>query len=186
MGRISGQSRRDPRHMACRHGCGRDRGHTQDVCHHRTDRDGRRHRCVARGQAPWSRLARAQPPRAPDAGRCARYRPDRRLRATGWAACRGADYPEVITGPGMSMATRDTHPAVMADSGSLLLGLALAPVSLLPRQPACLPQGGRPGQRVRPCAALLDLLPVAHAERAGSRRDDTGWWHRRRASHRSR
>jgi hypothetical protein len=29
----------------------------------------------------------------------------------------------------MSMATRDTHPAVMADSGSLLPGLALALVS---------------------------------------------------------
>jgi hypothetical protein len=49
--------RRDPRHMACHHGCGRDRGHAQDVCHHRTDRDGRLHRRVARGQAPWSRLA---------------------------------------------------------------------------------------------------------------------------------
>ena len=50
--------RRDPRHMACRHGCRRDRGHAQDVSHHRTDRDGRLHRRVARGQAPWSRLAR--------------------------------------------------------------------------------------------------------------------------------
>ena len=50
--------RRDPRHMACRHGCGRDRGYAQDFCHSRTDRDGRIRRRVARGQAPWSRLAR--------------------------------------------------------------------------------------------------------------------------------
>jgi len=81
-------------------------------------------------------------------------RPGRRLRATGWAACRAADYPEVITGPEMSMATRDTHPAVMADSGSLLPGWALAPVSLLPRQPACRLQGGGPAGehgRAQPC-----------------------------------
>ena len=50
--------RRDPRHMACRHGCGRDRCHAQDVSPHRADRDGRLHRRVARGQAPWSQLAR--------------------------------------------------------------------------------------------------------------------------------
>jgi len=45
----------------------------------------------------------------------------------------------------MSIATRDTHPAVMADSGSLLPGLALTPVSLLPHQPACRIQCGGPG-----------------------------------------
>ena len=50
--------RRDPRHMACRHGCGRDRCHAQDVSPHRADRDGRLHRRVARGQAPSPQLAR--------------------------------------------------------------------------------------------------------------------------------
>jgi MFS family permease len=50
--------RGDSRHMACRHGCGRDRGYGQDVCHHRADRDGRLRRRVARGQAPWPQLAR--------------------------------------------------------------------------------------------------------------------------------
>lgn len=45
----------------------------------------------------------------------------------------------------MSIATRDTHPAVMADSGSPLPGLALASVSLLPHQPACRIQCGGPG-----------------------------------------
>ena len=50
--------RRDPRHMACRHGCGRDRCNAQDVSPHRADRDGRLHRRVARGQAPSPQLAR--------------------------------------------------------------------------------------------------------------------------------
>jgi len=54
--------RRDPRHMACLHGCGRDRCNAQDVSHHRADRDGRLHRRAARGQAPSSRLARRSPP----------------------------------------------------------------------------------------------------------------------------
>ena len=50
--------RRDSRHMACLHGCGRDLRNAQDVSHHRTDRDGRLHRRVACGQAPSSRLTR--------------------------------------------------------------------------------------------------------------------------------
>ncbi len=50
--------RRDPRHMACRRGCGRDRCHAQDVSPHRADRDGRLHRRVACGQAPSPQLAR--------------------------------------------------------------------------------------------------------------------------------
>jgi hypothetical protein len=50
--------RRDPRHMACRRGCGRDRCNAQDVSPHRADRDGRLHRRVARGQAPSPQLAR--------------------------------------------------------------------------------------------------------------------------------
>jgi hypothetical protein len=44
----------------------------------------------------------------------------------------GGGLSEAITGPGMSMATKDTHPAVMADNGSPFRpGLALAPVSSL-------------------------------------------------------
>src|SRR5262249_36479146 len=50
--------RRDPRHRACRHGCGRDLGNIQGVLHHRADRDGGVHRRVARGQALPARLAR--------------------------------------------------------------------------------------------------------------------------------
>jgi hypothetical protein len=50
--------RRDPRHLACRHGRRRDLRHAQDVFPHRADRDGRLHRRVARGQAPSPRLAR--------------------------------------------------------------------------------------------------------------------------------
>ena len=81
--------RRDPRHLACLHGRRRDLCHAQDVCHHRADRHGRLHRRVARGQAPSPRLAWAQP-----------------------------RHPGAITGPRMSLATTDTRPAVMADSGS--------------------------------------------------------------------
>jgi len=69
--------RGDSRHMVCRHGCGRDRGYAQGVCHHRADRDGRLRRRVARGQALWPRLAR---PAA--ATRC---------RPLGGGACRAAD-----------------------------------------------------------------------------------------------
>jgi len=49
------------------------------------------------------------------------------------------------------MATKDTHPAVMADSGSPFRpGLALAPVSLLTCQlPGCDPAGGH--DRAQPC-----------------------------------
>jgi hypothetical protein len=60
----------------------------------------------------------------------------------------------------MSMATNDTHPAVMADSGSPS-GPALAPVSSLTRQPACHLPGRDPAgghHRVQP---LLDLLAGA-------------------------
>ena len=58
---------------------------------------------------------------------------------------------EAITGPGMSMATKDTHPAVMADSGSPFRpGLALAPVySLTCPLPGCDPAGGH--DRAQPC-----------------------------------
>jgi hypothetical protein len=70
-------------------------------------------------------------------------------------------------------ATRDTHPAVMAGSGSLLPDLAVAPVSLLPRQPAT-SKAADQAASTGPCAALLDLFAVAHAERTGSRRGDTG------------
>ena len=177
--------RRDSRHMACRHGCGRDRGYPQDVCHHRTDRDGRIRRRVARGQAPSSRLARRSRRGHPMRAAARRYPAGPQTPGNRPGSLPGSRLPGGDHGPGMSMATRDTHPAVMADSGSLLPGLALAPVSLLSRQPACRLQGGRPGRRARPCAALLDLFAVAHAERAGSRCGDTGW-HRRRASHRSR
>jgi hypothetical protein len=55
---------------------------------------------------------------------------------TGWSACRAAGCPEVITGPGMSMAVKDTHPAVMADSGSPSARLGLG-AGLLAHQPAC-------------------------------------------------
>jgi hypothetical protein len=51
--------RRDPCHLACRHGCGRDLRNAQDVPHHRADRDGRLHRGVARGQGGSPRLAGA-------------------------------------------------------------------------------------------------------------------------------
>ncbi len=87
--RSSDNPRRDPRHLACRHGCGRDRGNAQDVCHHRADRDGRIRRRVARGQAP------GRGSRGAAAARCRPLRggtrPGRGLRATGWAACRAAD-----------------------------------------------------------------------------------------------
>jgi hypothetical protein len=155
---------RDPRRMACRHGCGRDRGYGQDVCYRRADRNGRIRRRVARGQAPWSRLA-AQPLRAPDAEPLrGGGRPGRRIRAAGWAA----GYPEVITGPGMSMATRDTDPAVTADSGSLPPGLSPCSVA----SPPALPRRRAAGERL--CAVLLDVFAVPHAERAGSRRGATG------------
>ena len=58
---------------------------------------------------------------------------------------------EAITGPGMSMATKDTHSAVMADSGSPFRpGLALAPVSSLTCPlPGCDPAGGH--DQAQPC-----------------------------------
>ena len=77
--------RRNPCHLACRHGCGRDLRSAQDVPHHRADRDGRPRRRVARGQAPSGRLAwrvrRGHPMRPRRAG----IRPGRRLRAAGRA-----------------------------------------------------------------------------------------------------
>ncbi len=162
--------RRDSRHMACLHSCGRDLCNAQDVCHHRADRDGRLHRRVARSQAPSSRLARRSRRGHPLPAAARGTRPGRRLRA----ACRATGYPGAITGPRMSMATKDTHPAVMADSGSPS-GPAW-PWRRSPRSPATRlpPPGPRRGRWARPCAAWLDLLAVAHAERAGSRRSDTG------------
>jgi len=88
--------RRDPRYMASCHGCGRDRGHPQDVSHHRTDRDGRLHRCVARGQAPSSRLARHS--RRSHRMRAAAQRCPAGPQALG--SLSGNRLPEVITGRG--------------------------------------------------------------------------------------
>ena len=80
------------------------------------------------------------------------------------------DRPEVITGPGMSMATKDTHPAVMADSGSPSARPGLG-AGLLAHSPARLPPPRRlPGRRARPCAALLDLLAVATPADTGAAR----------------
>ena len=58
---------------------------------------------------------------------------------------------EAITGPGMSVATKDTHSAVMADSGSPFRpGLAPAPVSSLTCPlPGCDPAGGH--DQAQPC-----------------------------------
>ena len=67
--------RRDPRHLAGRHGCGRDPHHIQDVPHRRADRDGCLHRRLARGQALSARLARRHPP-----GPCSGLDERRRLR----------------------------------------------------------------------------------------------------------
>ena len=92
--------RRDPRHLACRHGCGRDLRDTQDVCHHRADRDGRFHRGVARGQAPQRRLARRSRRGRPVRPLRGGIRPGRTLRAAGWTACRATGYPRAITRPG--------------------------------------------------------------------------------------
>src|SRR3984957_9800125 len=133
---------RDPRRMACRHGCGRGRGYGQDVCYRRADRNGRIRRRVARGQAPWSRLARRS--------RCGHLMP---AAARRWPAgpqnpgCRlGSRLPGGDHRAGMSMATRDTEPAVMADSASLLPDLALALVSLPAANPPALPRR-RAGRR---------------------------------------
>ena len=103
--------RRDPRHLACRHRCGRDLRDAQDVCHHRTDRDGRLHRGVARGQAPQRRLARPPPPRV--------FGPAAR---SGQQAGQHAGQPVIPgarPGPGCSMATNDTHlPATSWQAGT--------------------------------------------------------------------
>jgi len=83
----------------------------------------------------------------------------------------------VITGPEMSMATRDTHPAVMADSGSLLPGWALAPFSLLPRQPACRLQGGGPAGehgRAQSCWNCSLWRTLNGPDRAAATPADTG------------
>ena len=108
--------RRDPRHIACLHGCGQDRCRAQDVSHYRADRYSRGHHRVAGGQALSSRLARrsrcGQPmpaaarrypagPQTPDSNRLSGDR------------LSGRDHPA-----GASIATKDTPPAVMADSGS--------------------------------------------------------------------
>lgn len=69
--------RRDPRHLACLRGRGRDLRNAQDVSHHRADRDGRLHRRVARGQRRSPRLARR-----------GGNRPGRRLQAAGRATVR--------------------------------------------------------------------------------------------------
>ena len=158
--------RRDPRHLACRHGCGRDLRDTQDVCHHRADRDGRFHRGVARGQAPQRRLARRSRRGRPVRPLRGGIRPGRTLRAAGWTACRATGYPRAITRPGMSMATNETHPAVTADSGNPSVPRPDHGAGLLAHPPARLPP---PGRRARPCAALLDP-PLWRADRAGSRR----------------
>jgi hypothetical protein len=84
--------RRDPRHLACRHVCGRDLRDAQDVCHHRADRDGRLHRGVARGQAP-QRLARRSRRGRPVRPLRGGIRPGRTLRAAGRTACRATGYP---------------------------------------------------------------------------------------------
>ena len=103
--------RRDPRHLACLHGRGRDLRNVQDVSHHRADRDGRLHRRVARGQRPSPRLAQRSRRSHPMRPRRGGTRPGRRLRAAGRVtASSGA-----ITGPRMSLATKDTRPAVVAD-----------------------------------------------------------------------
>jgi hypothetical protein len=108
--------RRDPRRIACLHGCGQDRCHAQDVSHHRADRDSRRHHRVARGQAPSSRLARRSRCGHPMPAAARRYpagpqTPDSN-RLSG-DRLSGRDHPA-----GASIATKDTPPAVMADSGS--------------------------------------------------------------------
>jgi hypothetical protein len=74
----------------------------------------------------------------------------------------------------MSMATKDTRPAAMADSGPHS-GPALARRSPRPpaSPPATLPRYG-PADGHGRSQALPDLIAVTRAERAGSRRDDTG------------
>jgi len=108
--------RRDPRHIACLHGCRQDRRNAQDISHHRADRDSRHHHRVARGQAPSSRLARRSRRGHPHAGRCAPVLG--RATDSGRQAGQPAAQPVIRDDQraAMSMATKYTHPAVMADS----------------------------------------------------------------------
>jgi hypothetical protein len=71
------------------------------------------------------------------------------------------------------MATRDTHPAVMADSGSLLPGLALAPVSLLPRRLQGSGPAGEHG-RAQPCRICSLWRTLNGLDRAAATPADTG------------
>jgi len=76
----------------------------------------------------------------------------------------------------MSMATKDTHPAVMADSGSPS-GPALAPVSSLTCQPACHfpgcgPAGGH--DRAQPCWICPLWRALNGLDRAAATPAETG------------
>ena len=109
---------RDPRHIACFHGCGQDCRNAQDVSHHRADRDGRHHHRVARGQAPSPRLARRSRGGHPMPATARPYlagpqTPGSRLGSLLRNRLSEGGLSEAITGPGMSISTKDTHPAVM-------------------------------------------------------------------------
>src|SRR5580658_6708320 len=121
--------RREPRHLACRHGGGRARCHGQDVSHHRADRDGRRHRRVARGRAHSSQLTRRTAPLTglgPRGGACRGRRCGPGFRA--WPAARFRESPGRWRRPSSS---------------------ARSPTSRSRTSRACLPRWAPAGSRTR-------------------------------------
>jgi hypothetical protein len=100
--------RRDPRCIACRHGCGQDRRNAQDVSHHRADRGGRHHHRVARGPASSPRLARRS--------RCGHPMPSTARAASGVLSS-SAEGPDDRKGELARSATLPGSPGPASDQG---------------------------------------------------------------------